>query len=248
MVREVKFSWRGVLVIILLVIFGAFLVFGSFIYEDLKQVEENIYNLYQQVKTTNSKIDKFNVADEDAAKQAMKFTEATKNWQVYQNDELGFQLKSPASWGTLEFETPVGSKEYQSIGNRAVTALFSYFKNPPALVMNFIDYQTVAKDEKFADSTVKDIIANEPIGECSNELFEGLKKLNIGEIRNCFVKENILNQKFITYRHVRYDDKKQLVDEHLAVYARDKYYLAVQLPRELTDEFEYFIESIVFTN
>lgn len=239
MTKPIKFSWQGILAIIIAVVFVLSLIFGNLIYQDLKNVEQNIFNLYQQVRNTNTKIDQFNIGSEKEAQQSMKFSEITKNWQVYQNEEFNFQMKSPASWGSLQFQLSP-----QKDG--AVTANFPSYRDGKTVVLTFLKYNESAG--KFASLAVRDELVKESVGECSNNLFNQLKILGKGEIRNCFVRENILKQKFIVYRRVEQVSKDKIFDEHLAVFPRNDYYLAVRLSEAIEAEVDYFIQSIVFIN
>ena len=102
--KKIKFTWSGVLIVVLVVLFVFVLMFVNYIYTDLKNVEQGVFNLIQQINTTNDKIDQFSVSDEQTAQKALKFTEATKQWRIYQNSDFKFQFKSPANWGSFSLE------------------------------------------------------------------------------------------------------------------------------------------------
>ncbi len=226
-----------------------FLMFSAYIYFDIKKVEQGVFNLYQQMKTTNDKITQFSVSDEEVAQKSMKFTEATKQWRIYQNSDHLFQFKSPANWGSFIFETRDDKKvEYYS-GQR----LYGGFTN--AASSNSLDLMLVTYDFSlpskidYASREVQQAVEKSEDGECPHDLFESLKKLNIGEIRNCYVQENILNQKFIVFHYVQVlPDIAGINDEVIAVCPRGDYYIKIDLPNEISPEIEYFIQSVVFLN
>ena len=99
----------------------------------------------------------------------------------------------------------------------------------------------------FASPGTKEILDKNAVGECANDLFEEIKVLDIGEIRNCYVRDNILSQKFIIYRHFKkLEQDNSEINQLVGVYPRDNYYLKIGLSGGLTPELEYFLESIVF--
>jgi len=236
-VQKNKLSITGIIFIVLLVIIGVFLIFVLYLYDDIKRMEQGVYNLYNEMRTTNSKIESLGMVDESSAQKTVNFTEATKNWQIYQNDDFNFQLKSPASWGNFIFE--------QDEVNRINGGYFENFVDKNKLNISLMQYNSETK--KFASSQVKQIVDKSKMGECSNKLFETLKKLGIGEIRNCFVYENILHQKYITYRYVKsLSQDEQIISQLICIYPRDEFYLKVNLPDQIQAEEEYFVQSLVF--
>ena len=192
--KKPRFNLTGITLIVFLGVFVVFIIFGSSIYQNIKKVEHNVFNLYQQVRTTNSKIDQFGVADEEMAQQSLKFTEATKNWQMYQNEEFGFQLKNPVSWGSLEY-----ALSEQAEAGKHSSANFTHFRDgsPLRLAVTTYDYQAEAAVVNYANRELYNTLLHNKVGECNDKVFGVLNNLKIGEIRNCFVRENILKQKFI---------------------------------------------------
>ncbi|MBU1131858.1 hypothetical protein KKC32_01210 [Patescibacteria group bacterium] len=242
--EKFEFSFRIPILITLVIVFTSFLVCASFIYTNLKKVEQNVLNLHEQVRFTNDRIENFGLADDSTAERSVKFSEATKNWQMYQNEEFGFQLKSPASWGALQYHTD-SNGQLEKISGRKVSAQFQSLEKQKPIVISFATYDFADK-LSYANKEIRQTVKDNKIGECPFELFEQLKDLNIGDIRNCFIKENIFKQKYIMYRHVFALDEYNLVDELLVVHPRENFYLYVNVPDELTSDILYFIDSIVF--
>ena len=246
MSKKNKFSLSGILILVGLVFVICFFVVMVFVYQDLKTVESNVHNLYNQVRTQNVKIDQFGVVDEDLARQSMLFSEATKNWQSYQNNEFGFQLKNPVSWGNVE--SAIAKEDGLNYVGQRLQGSFDKFSdgylNFEAESYDFID-QNILGLNKFATKDLHQELLLNKTGECNHETFEALKKLELGEIRNCHVRENILKQKFIVYRYVIMSEGS-LLNQLVSVYPREDFYLKVNLPNEVLDEIDYFIQSIVF--
>jgi len=245
--HSTKIVIKGTFFLIVGIITILFFVVIVYIYQDLKKVENNMFNLYNQVRTQNDKMDKISVSDEKIVQQSLKFTEATKNWQPYQDNDFGLQLKSPVSWGGLK-------TEYKSItsNDQKATVLYGKFNNLSAndyLDLAVLPYddglQRAAVNDKFSSNDILAVMDKSKIGECQNALFEILKTYNLGEIRSCQVKENILKQKFILYRYVKTLDK-ETVNRLVAVYPRADYYVKINLPDEVVDEVDYFIQSVIF--
>lgn len=240
-------NFRGIIVIVLLALFILFIVFAAYIYFDIKKVEQGVYNLYQQIKVTNNKIDQFSVADEETAEQAMKFTEATKNWPIYQNSDYHFQFKSPAGWGNFILEKKDDKAKTPFEGERWFGRFYNLSAESDRKVVIATYNFSLAGENRFAEPGMKDSLAKNEVGECGNELFEKIKALNIGEIRNCYVKNNILNQRFIIYRYFKPADQAvPAINRLVGVYPLAHYYLTVDLSGGLAAETEYFIKSIVF--
>ena len=246
MAKKNKFSFAGVLILIAFVFVVCFFVVSVYIYEDLKNVEYSVHNLYNQVRTQNVKIDKFGVADENLAQQSMKFSEATKNWQNYQNGEFGFQLKNPVSWGNVE--TVILKEDGLNYFGRQLQGEFNKFSdgylNFEAASYDFIDESNKSLDKFATESLYDEILISKP-GECSHDVFEILKKFGLGEVRNCYIRDNILKQKFVVYRYVMMSEGS-LINSLVAVYPRKDFYLKVNLPEDVLDEVDYFIQSIIF--
>lgn len=232
------FSIWGILLIVLVVAFLFCLIFASNIYRDLKKMEQSVYNLHGQLEAASLQLNRLNAAGNSLAEKAAQFTEATKNWTVYQNDKFDWQLKSPASWGNLDFRSDSSEK--------LLKGFFTEDNQEIELFLQTYDTKELKDFSPFASLAMQKSLLEAQVGECANELFEKIKDLNIGEIRNCAIQSNILTQKFIIYRYVRYVDNKVSVDQLIAVFPRDDYYIALKLPDNFSSEIEYFIQSVVF--
>jgi len=245
--KHQRFSIQGVTIIVLLALFVLFVIFIAYIYFDIKKVEQGVYNLYQQVKATNNKIEQFSVAEEENAQRAMQFTEATKNWPIYQNGDYHFQFKSPAGWGNFILEKKDDQKNTPFVGERLFGRFLNLNANGAGSLMVATYNFSLLGESHFASPGIKDILDKNAVGECGNDLFDKVNALNIGEIRNCFVRDNILNQKFIVYRQYKKSEPANSeINRLVGVYPRGHYYLRIDLSDGLTPELEYFIESIVF--
>lgn len=238
---------KGTLFLVVGIVIILFFIVIIYVYRDLKKVENNVFNLYNQVRTQNDKMDKISVSDEKIVQQSLKFTEATKNWQPYQDNDFGFQLKSPVSWGGLgvEFKS-VESKDKKAT---ILDGKFNNLLNTDYLDLIVIPYddalQQAAVNAKFASTELGVEVNKNKLGECQNSLFETLKTYNLGEIRSCQVRENILKQKFVLYRYVKTVDK-EIINHLVAIYPRNDYYIKINLPDEVVDEVDYFIQSVIF--
>ncbi len=247
MKNSTKTVLKGTLFIIIAIITILLFLVVVYIYQDLKKVENGMFNLYNQVRTQNDKMDKISVSDEKIVQQSLKFTEATKNWQLYQDNEFGFQLKSPVSWGTVV--TNFNSLEVNGKKATAVLGKFSRLENVSYL--NYVvvpyddDLQSYLFNAKYASHELASAVSSAKIGECSHLIFEIIKTFNLGEIRNCQIQENILNQKFVVYRSVKVNEG-EVQNSMQAIYPRSDYYLKVNLPDEVEDETDYFIQSVIF--
>lgn len=253
MKKKSVFSLSGILILVILGLLVCFLVINIYVYQDLKTVEHSVFNLYNQVRTQNSKIDQFGASDENIVQQSMKFSEATKNWQTYQNNEFELQLKNPTSWGN--FEAYIYTADGQNYVGRRLDGKFDKFGddylNITAESYDFYDIKNIqsqiepSRSYKYSSHDVYEKLFLNEIGECNNEMFAALKNLQVGEIRNCFVRENILKQKFIVYRYA-FSDAERIVNQLVAVYPREDYYVMTNLPDDILDEVDYFIQSIIF--
>ncbi|KKQ79789.1 MAG: hypothetical protein UT02_C0024G0003 [Parcubacteria group bacterium GW2011_GWC2_38_7] len=245
--RSTKTVVKGTFYLVVGIIIVLFFVVVVYIYQDLKKVENNVYNLYNQVRTQNDKMDKISVSDEKLVQQSLKFTEATKNWQPYQDNDFGFQLKSPVSWGGLKADF----RSIEAVDKKAtiLEGRFISLLNTDYLDLVALPYddalQISAINAKFASNNLGVEVDKNKLGECQNNLFEILKTYNLGEIRSCQVRENILKQKFVLYRYVKTVEKN--IENHLvAVYPRNDYYIKINLPDDVVDEVDYFIQSVIF--
>jgi len=245
--RSTKTILKGTFILILSILVIVFFIVIIYIYQDLKNVENNVFNLYNQVKTQNVKMDKISVSDEKLVQQSLKFTEATKNWQPYQDNDFGFQLKSPVSWGTVD----ANFRSIDSLDKKA-TILEGKFNN--LLNTDYLDFVVLPYDEalqqaavnaKFASNDLDAEATKNKLGECQNSLFEILKTYNLGEIRSCQVRENILKQRFILYRYVKTVDNV-ITNRLVAIYPENDYFIKVNLPDDVVDEVDYFIQSVIF--
>ncbi|KKR07876.1 MAG: hypothetical protein UT32_C0006G0023 [Parcubacteria group bacterium GW2011_GWC2_39_14] len=245
--RSTKTILKGTFILVLSILVIVFFIVIVYIYQDLKNVENNVFNLYNQVKTQNVKMDKISLSDEKLVQQSIKFTEATKNWQPYQDNDFGFQLKSPVSWGTVA----ANFRSVESLDKKA-TILEGKFSN--LLNTDYLDFvvlpydealQQVAVNAKFASSDLGAEANKNKLGECQNSLFEILKTYNLGEIRSCQVRENILKQRFVLYRYVKTVDKV-ITNRLVAIYPENDFFIKVNLPDDVVDEVDYFIQSIIF--
>lgn len=240
----------GAILVVILGLIVIFLVFIVNVYNDIQQVENRVYNLYQEVKESNERLEKFSTVNEKIAQKSIEFTEATKNWQIYQNQEFQFQLKSPASWGNLMVNAAQKQETSNEVRGTRLMSSFNHLQQAEMklkMSVTTYDFAEPGRYYLFANKSVFDKLNKEIVGECSFELFDSVKDLNIGEVRNCYVYENILNQKYLIFRYVRQENGEK-TNELLAVYPRDNYYLSVSLPDKISSEVEYFLQSIVFLN
>ncbi len=236
--KQLKFSFRGVLLLIAVFLFVVFLFAAFFIYKNLKSVEQNVLNLREQMHSTNTKLQDF---AQPKLNRTDIFKEMTKDWEAYQNEAFGFQLKHPVKWGKIIFEQFSGVTESAS---KNYLAFFPDIKDS-GLAIKLIAYDSDDSIEKLATVDVKNALWQTNVGECKDVLFQKIKELKVGEIRNCFIRENIYGQRFLMYRYVQKKDDK--VEENLiAVFPRDSYYLQVKLPDVYAEEIDYFLESIIF--
>jgi hypothetical protein len=237
--KQDKNSFKIILISALTALLLLAAIFSVYIYKDLKRVEQSVYNIYQEIKTTNGKIEKYSALDEQSAQNTVKFTEATKNWQIYQNDDFHFQMKSPASWGQFNFNLRNVDAEDNVIYSMGK---FHLLGESPFLQLELANYDFNQEGFKplSSQSLFQTVLRNQTT-ECENQVFDDLKQLNVGEVRNCYVRENILNQKFLIFRLVN-----ETTGSLLAVYPRENYYLKVDLPDEINAEVDYFIQSLVF--
>ena len=218
--KKKNVSYKVVLTsaITVLVVLAAF--FSVYVFSDLKKVQQSVYNIHQEIKTTNEKLEKYSALDEQSAQKTVKFTEATKNWQIYHDTDFNFQMKSPASWGQFHFNLRNVDDEEKMIYSHGK---FHLLGESSFLEVEVVDHQftqdgfSQLSNEDLYSSTLRNMT-----GECNNQTFEALKDLSIGEVRNCYVRENILNQKLLIYRLVN-DDLSSL----MAVYPRENYYIKI---------------------
>ena len=225
--KGVKINWVGVAVILLIIIFSLFLFIALDIYNDVENVEARFFNLYQEMKTTNEKIDQFAVAGEDTAEKSLKFSEATKNWRLQHAEEFSFQFKTPNDWGSVTY---TGFEGGQSLN-------FSNNTDVKVFIKNYNDVEA-----QHANAGVREALQDSEVGLCENPLFDAIKSLDLGEIRACYTGENILNQKSVFFRLYN-----QANDDRLnVVYPQEEYFVRFILPKKLSIEQEYFIQSFVF--
>lgn len=245
--HSTKTILRGSFFLVLGIIVIIVFIVVVYIYQDLKKVENNVFNLYNQVRTQNDKMVKVSVSDEKLVQQSLKFTEATKNWEPYQDNDFGFQLKSPVSWGVLKADF----KSVEAADKKAtiLQGKFTNLLNTDYLDLVALPYddalQQTAVGAKFASNNLRAEVDKNKLGECQNAVFEILKTYNLGEIRSCQVRENILKQKFVLYRYFKKIDI-EIVNRLVAVYPRNDYFIKVNLPDDVVDEIDYFIQSIIF--
>jgi|GEM_PF-1746974 cell division protein FtsL len=247
--QRVKFNLSGILLLILVVLFVFFLMFIVYMYSDLKKVEQSMFNLHQQMVTTNTKIDQYSVSDEESAQRSQKFTEATKQWQIYQNSDYHFQFKSPASWGSFYFTGTQVAQDGETVSVEDLPRLIGRFSNKngnqaPDIILTKYDYL----EDRLATQDVIGILKNSQPGECLPEIFQVLEMGLGSPIKNCFVNENILNQKYIQYRYFQSSEDGQILNLLVAVFPREDYYLHLDITNKTNTEIEYFIQSIVFLN
>jgi len=242
--RNKKFSLTGVLVILLLAVAVVFLFYAFYIFNDLQKVRQDVVNLYNEFKVASGKIDKFGLSEENSAEKSMKFTEATKNWQIYQNDDYHFQLKNPASFGDLTVVQNDRQNKQLGIVGQSLTAKFSKMYDS-ALAAHVVTYNYANPQGAvwLADKSVFDELNKSASGECASSLFDALKTLSAGEIRNCFVYENILSQKYVIYRLVNNEKKINTLE---AVFPRETFYVAFDLAGSLDSQMDYLLQSVVF--
>jgi hypothetical protein len=236
--KQLKFSFRGVLLLCSVFVGLLFLVAAFFVYNNLKSVEQNVLNLREQMRSTTSKLNDFS---QPKLNQVEIFKEMTKDWEKYFNESFSFQLKHPTAWGKLAFTSPA---VVNNVGDQKNIALFENLKDS-GLVISILKYEAFDDSYKFASPDVKNALWQNKVGECQDGLFQKITELKVGDVRNCFVRENIYSQRFLFYRYVQKVDN-QIVEKLIAVFPRDNYYLKVELPDAYSEELEYFLESIIF--
>ena len=72
------------------------------------------------------------------------------------------------------------------------------------------------------------------------------KSLNIGEIRNCTVKENSVKQKYVYFRYVETSVENGVKAKGVELFPMKDFYAAVMLPSQLDEDETNFIQSFVF--
>ncbi len=241
--KRIKFNLIGIILVFLLAVFVFVLLFVSYMYQDLKSVQQGVFNLTEEVKITNDKIDQFSITDEQTAQKSLKFTEATKKWDIYQNSEYKFQFKNPLPWGSFSLLASYNEGDHEP---SSVQGLFAGASKSEALSLVLIDYDKF-QGVNYASHEVEQYLVQSSLGECNIEIFAALKKLNLGEIRNCFVRENILNQKYLVYRYYKdYDVFGAAKNNLVMVYPRENFYVYSFLKDDVSAEVDYFIQSLVF--
>jgi hypothetical protein len=237
-----KVPFVGVLIIVLIILVGIFFGVAVSMYNNLKMTQSSVFNLYNEVKTANKKIDKFSFTGEESAQKSKQFTEATKNWQIYQNEEFHFQFKHPVSWGELEFTTVVDSSR-ETDGKMYITS-FNKTVHGKSLNMEIAEYDYFLDDEVvIVNRDIVNRLTESQAGVCHDDLFNKLESTGLGEVRNCYVYENILGQKFLVYLFL---EPHMSFSQLFVVYPRDSYYIKMVLPESDNSELEYFIQSLVF--
>jgi len=241
-----KTNFIGLLVVILILIISFLLYFVINFYHDFKKVSIGVHNVQQELRSTREKIADIDLYSETSAQGRVDFTEVTKHWQVYQNDEFDFQFKFPSDWGEADFSNYSTDEQEENVEKeeRRFTGVFENLLSRNGLNLFVSDYGFEGGQD-YSSADIQKILLLEKLGECSDRVFTDLKDLNIGEIRNCFIQQNILNQKFILFRNVDKQEGEN-INQQLAVYPREDYYLTVFLSDEYNEEINFFVQSIVF--
>ena len=241
---EKRPKFYSILVVVLLLVIGVLSYFSIKVYFNLNNIEQNVFNLYQQMKVTNSKIDVIATVGDDLSEMSKKFSEATKNWEIYQNAEYNFQMKYPHNWGNVFFTVVENAETIK----KGLNGDFDKSDNEMDLQIRIrsYDFGNYEQELIYASSEVGNNLQSGSIGECNDDIFYSLKRLNIGEIRNCVVKENILGQKYLVYRYILINNEKVAARGLVAVYPRESYYFLVTLPENDNTDLEYFLQSVAF--
>ncbi|HMB26141.1 MAG TPA: hypothetical protein VKP03_01865 [Patescibacteria group bacterium] len=237
-----RFNYKGVLFIISIVLVAAILALIYFMYTDLKKVEQGIFNLDQQLESTVEKIDYSGIGEQNAEK-SLQFSEATKQWKIYQNENFHFQFKYPAGWGYFDLRD-LSENDEKIFSDQRFIGNFSLLERRLKLRLSTYN-MSETEEKKFANEKVNQIVKDSETGECGNELFFELESLGLGEVRNCFVRENILGQRFLVFRYYNSITEES---NKVAVYPRDYFYLKLNMAEKSEAEENYFIQSIVFLN
>lgn len=243
--EQSPFNFTGVIFLVFAVIFGTFLVLVNVMYKNVKQVEATIINLHDQMTNTTKKLETINKENmEEKIQPSEPVFSYGKNWQNYVHQTFGFQFKSPVGWGNFEFkehgaETPlVESPGKYLIGN---------FNFKPA---NEITVELKTNDNRIgkilSSEAVRTELAASDVGDCGDSMFNALKALDLGELRNCGVKENIMKQKYLVFRFVTRAAETDTATQTVSMYPMKDYYLAIKYPDRLSDEENSFIQSFVF--
>ena len=156
------------------------------------------------------------------------------------------------AWGAFQIITSGGDSKGQEKGRNIIqnaviglvilVALFPIIKaleiilNISILNLNFPSVTLITPALAFSGGSIADGAGGWPFG-------------NLGEIRNCFVRDNILSQKYIVYRY--YQDSefvKEIKNQLIVVYPRSDYYVYSFLSDDVVTEVDYFVQSLVFMN
>lgn len=242
--QRLKFSLRGVLSLIGIFLLIIFCAMAILIFNNLKSVEQNVLNLREQVNTATNKIQDITKTSKTSTEM---FLAVTKEWQDYKNEEFNFQFKGPADWGKFVL---VGADDIFQAKSEILPvgkSLVGSFEQLTAfgLRLNIKTYNSNDGQPQWASMEVRNALVKSVVGGCGEELFEKLKNLKLGELRNCSIKENIFGQKYLIYHYVNKADD-QVTDVSVAVYPRDNFSINITLPVSLTEECNYFLQSVVF--
>jgi hypothetical protein len=242
--EQSQFNFTGVIFLVFAVIFGTFLVLVNVMYKNVKQVEATIINLHDQMTNTTLKLESINKEKLEGAEEPTPKLSYGDNWQNFVHQTFGFQFKSPVGWGNFDFKEQGADTPIAESPGKYFIGKFNF---KPA---SEIEVELKTKDNRigkmYSSEAVRSELAASDNGDCGDKLFEALKALDIGEIRNCIVKENILNQKYLTFRFVIKGEETAPGTQSIALYPMSNYYLAVLYPDNLSEEEIAFIQSFVF--
>ncbi|NQT50056.1 hypothetical protein HQ571_05150 [Candidatus Kuenenbacteria bacterium] len=243
MAKKIKFNLTGVLAIVIVSIFVFLLIFAVYIYEDLKSVEQGVFNLHEQIKVNSKTL--ANTTKETKDENNTDFSATTKNWKIHQNNNFNFQFKNPKQWGSFLLELVSfadSEKDEKFFTGKFVKE--KQISTPQLIVASY----HVSKNEKlYSSEEVENVLEESDLGECSVKLFNELEKLDIGQVRNCFIKENILKQKYISYRYYLPADAENPETNNLTiVFPREDFFIQINPTDESNKDLEYFIQSLVF--
>jgi len=237
-----NFNFTGIIFLVFVVIFGTFLVLVNVMYKNVKKVEATINNLHDQMKDTTMKLE--TIKKEETALPAKDLLSYGDNWQSYVHQNFGFRFKSPLGWGNFDLQEQGADTPIAESPGKYFIGKFNF---KPASELSFeLKTNDNRLGKNYSSEAVRRELAGSDSGECDETMFKALEELNIGEIRNCYVKENAMEQKYLTYRFVNINETAPSVSQSVALYPMRDYYIAVLYPDKLSSDESGFIQSLVF--
>lgn len=224
MAKQFKFSFKGVLLLAAVFLFVVLLFLTSFVYRNLKGVEQNVLNLKEQLKTANQKLQN---SDETKLDPQELFDLATKDWAKYENFDRGLKFKYPAEWGKI----------LENTGERKFV-----FENFRDLKFSFVEYEA---ENKFINSEIRQLLWQTEIGDCSRILVDKLTGLDNGQVHNCLIRDNLAGQKYLIYRY-SVQKEEEFKEFSLAIFPREAIYLQWDLPKNYLQEIDLLFKGVVF--